>query len=313
MTIPEIKNGARVTQADVKLACDAGALIVRGVVQPEELDVLQNETMDVINYMSREQPQGEGEWFYNSEGIPYRIHWMGEKMKSYVPFLGNPRLLQAIEALCGERFLPVSTHTMVFKLENSGAEVPWHRDWQYIPEGAEGFWDWSNFPIAAMSMALDPYTEETSMYIVPGSHKWEYEEPMVMRKKLQNPFNTEGAVPAILKPGDMLIHNHLVLHGSWKTSGAMRRGLQCSYWSEALIDFAQKCDPDYDLEIDHKKRMLAACVWRRLFCDYARGEVPYLPKGMSLEQHPLSTDERVGSPAWKFKQFSHQEVAAGVS
>jgi hypothetical protein len=84
--------------------------------------------------------------------------------------------------------------------------VPWHRDGN-AQTGDERIFNIDIYP--------DRSTVENScVWAVPGSHKWEQEKAMEWVKRGRENFDLPGAVPAEMQPGDVLLHHVKVLHGS---------------------------------------------------------------------------------------------------
>jgi ectoine hydroxylase-related dioxygenase (phytanoyl-CoA dioxygenase family) len=95
---------------------------------------------------------------------------------------------------------------LVFKLPGNGSSVPWHGDGD-PEEGDERIFNIDIYP--------DRSTVDNScVWVVPGSHMWAPNEANKMVARGKEQFDLPGAVPAEVKPGDVLLHHTRVLHGS---------------------------------------------------------------------------------------------------
>lgn len=127
---------------------------------------------------------------------------------------GHPQLLQVAAEINGEDFAP-SNEALFIKEPGLGAAVPWHQDgttpWDSpgLDEGTHGF----NY--VAQVYGSDPVN---GVWIVPGTHKM----GKVDIKKLVEEAGSErfsGAVPLMCNPGDVVICNRQLVHGSFANTG----------------------------------------------------------------------------------------------
>ena len=157
--------------------------------------------------------------------------------------------------------------SMVLKLPGEGIEVPWHRDADTDQVGDQ--------PIFNVDFYLDTADEDTCVWVIPGSHRWPVQsiEPVLRRK----PFTTEGAVPALMEPGDVMFHDILVLHGSPPNdSEKLRRVVYYEFRTAHVEALIGPHVPEY---IPLKQRVLRRCIERRKAC-------PYIPDEESYQYNP---------------------------
>ena len=123
---------------------------------------------------------------------------------------GHPELLRVAAAINGDDFVPF-TEALFIKEPGIGASVAWHRDgtthWDSpeFDEGIHGF----NFMIQ-----LYGCTPANGVWVVPGTHK----HRTVDIKEMVNRSGSERieeAVPMVCKPGDVVMSNRQVVHGSF--------------------------------------------------------------------------------------------------
>ncbi|MBT6306677.1 MAG: phytanoyl-CoA dioxygenase [Rhodospirillaceae bacterium] len=123
---------------------------------------------------------------------------------------GHPKLLRVAAAINGDDFVPF-TEALFIKEPGIGASVAWHRDgtthWDNpaFDEGIHGF----NFMIQ-----LYGCTSANGVWVVPGTHKHRSVDikDMVQRSGSER---INEAVPMICQPGDVVMSNRQVVHGSF--------------------------------------------------------------------------------------------------
>jgi phytanoyl-CoA hydroxylase len=248
-----------ITDDEARFFLDNGYLILRGVLRGEEFRQLRA-AMDALTEYGAAEVRDDPDYAYgpgHKTGAPVlkRIEYVIDKTDEGKVLLGNPFILRSVEKLMGPDLIP-TWDSMVLKLPGEGIEVPWHRD-----AGAEQVGD---HPIFNVDFYLDAADEDTCVWIIPGSHKWPMEqvEPVLRRR----PFTTEGAIPALLQPGDVLFHDILVLHGSPpNNSDKLRRVV---YYEFRTAHVENDIGPHVSEYIPLKQQVLRNCIERRKACPY---------------------------------------------
>lgn len=142
------------------------------------------------------------------------LQWSDACLRVY----GHPQLLRVAEAVNGSDFAPFN-EALFIKEPGIGAAVSWHQDgdthWdsEEFDEGIHGF----NFMAQAYGS-----TAVNGVWVLPGSHK----VGKVEITKLVEEAGSErikGAVPIVCDPGDVIICNRQLIHGSFPNSGFERR------------------------------------------------------------------------------------------
>ncbi len=127
---------------------------------------------------------------------------------------GHPKLLRVAEAVNGKDFAPFN-ECLFIKDAGVGAAVSWHQDgdthWdsEEFDEGIHGF----NFMAQVYGS-----TPVNGVWVIPGTHK----VGKVDISQLVAESGSErlaGAVPLVCGPGDVVICNRQLVHGSFPNSG----------------------------------------------------------------------------------------------
>ncbi len=130
----------------------------------------------------------------------------------------HPKLLKIAENINGKDFAPFN-EALFIKEPGIGAAVSWHQDgvthWDSndFEEGIHGF----NFMAQVYGS-----TAVNGVWVLPGTHK----VGKIDIKKLIQESGSErldGAVPIVCNPGDVVICNRQLLHGSFPNCGFEKR------------------------------------------------------------------------------------------
>jgi ectoine hydroxylase-related dioxygenase (phytanoyl-CoA dioxygenase family) len=244
-----------------------GYLILREAISGEELRRVQAAMMTLTN-LGRASVQADPDFAYGTghlsgEPVLKRVEYVVDKSDEMKVLMGNPFILNTVEKLMGPDLIP-TWDSMVLKLPGEGIIVPWHRD--------AGAGQVGDRPIFNVDFYLDPADEDTCVWVVPGSHNWpasQVDSWLAERRgkdRTVEDFRATGAVPALMEPGDVLLHNILVLHGSpANASDKLRRVVYYEFRTAHVEDAIGPHVPAY---IPLKQRLLAACIARRTVADY---------------------------------------------
>jgi hypothetical protein len=226
-----------------------GVLLVRNVISGDELDRLRKAADDItaaaaLHGMAMDQERGPiqlqddhgfTEWQEFDENLflyakgrrGERVFRRAEGMFARDAIFGlisaSPRLRSIVETNVGEPVI-AANDSLVVKMPNAGAAVPWHRD----PTGdllLESIGD------ASSDFTCDIYIDQSTLqngclWALPGSHR--KGGPEAPADPLD--FDVPGARALEAQPGDLLLHSTGVLHGSpTNTSDSMRRTFYLHY------------------------------------------------------------------------------------
>jgi len=242
--------------------------VIRSLLGGEELRALQGETVRLVETASEGSVDPDfkyREHELTGESVPYRIEYVVAKTASCKALLGHPFVLRAVEQLQGPYFIP-TWDSMVFKQEGAGAAIAWHRD-----AGMECVAD---RPIFNVDIYLDASDRTNCLWALPGSQAWSDAEAARAVKELSHGgFRTDGATPLELRPGDVLLHNILTVHGSPPAQSGLRRVI---YLEFRPIDVELALGPHVPEYVPLKQRVLLAALAVRAQAAYAVGEEPYV-------------------------------------
>ena len=274
-----------------------GYLHIRGMVGKDELAALNAETWALIEQarqLTPGRPVGMDDLAYEAfvgayakqplhapgtmlqdvyfalhrrsgELMPRAIDHIGHYSLAARALLGHPDLLFMVACMQGSQFITTAC-PMVLKYPGRGAMMPWHRDALRPKDAPE------EMPTFTADIYLDATTADTSVWIVPGSHRWSVEDAQAEcnRRNADLGFRTEDAIPILVEPGDLLLHHTWLIHGSDDSSTALRRAV---YFQFLPMQFAQRMfNHTY---IRHSHRRIAMSIAERQGMPYTRDEEAY--------------------------------------
>jgi ectoine hydroxylase-related dioxygenase (phytanoyl-CoA dioxygenase family) len=186
--------------------------------------------------------------------VPFRQEYVAARSAAVRHLLGHPLLARTVLRLQGHDATP-TWDSMVFKADGAGAVVPWHRDDERQPHERAA-------PIFNVDIYLDESDETNALWAVPGSHHWSREraDEEVRRRNASAEFVSEGAVLVPMQPGDVLLHDIGVLHGSPASRSPLRRVVYFEFRSASDI-IGQSHTAEYCT--------LKQAMWSRLLADRA--------------------------------------------
>lgn len=131
-----------------------------------------------------------------------------------------------------------------------------------------------------MDFYLDDADEDTCLWVIPGSHRWDVEQAqrwLAERRdsdQTKEHFRASGAVPVLMQAGDVLFHNILLLHGSpYNLSSNLRRVVYYEFRAAHVEHTLGPHTPEY---IPLKQQVLLSCMERRQQADYVGREEPFV-------------------------------------
>ncbi|WP_420594536.1 phytanoyl-CoA dioxygenase family protein [Deinococcus sp.] len=211
------------TPQQVQFFDDNGYLILRQWIMGELLERLQAAASRWIADGNAFSASGGRSEDYNLARRPagevlFRINYLHNKGEvSSLALLGSPQVLGVAESLCGPNFVP-TYESLVFKAEGDGEQIPWHQD--------------AVHPRQHRIFNLDLYLDASrigagALRVVPGT-QLRLLDPCEIRDEYG--WDAPGVVQVEMEPGDVLLHDVMVLHGSEPAVGqALRRTIYLEF------------------------------------------------------------------------------------
>ncbi len=249
---------------------DNGLLLIRNVFRGRELARMQIETLSQVEEAAALR-QTHVDYKYaphelTGQEVPFRVEYVVDKRPACRALMGHPFILKSVEKLQTRDFIP-TWDSMVFKLENAGKAILWHRD-----AGDECVTHW---PIFNVDFYPDGSDLSNCVWGVLGSNRWPREKAAAKIAKLNEGgrFNTdEDCVPIPVNPGDVLFHDILALHGSPPAQSKLRRVI---YYEFRPIPTEMEKGPHRPEYISVKQKLLLKCIEHRRNTPYLKGETPF--------------------------------------
>jgi ectoine hydroxylase-related dioxygenase (phytanoyl-CoA dioxygenase family) len=254
---------------------DNGLLVIRKVLSAEEITAMQDGTLPLI--AKAVAGIDDPDYFYKNheitgQRVPFRIEYVIDKTAAGKALLGHPFILRTVEKLQGPNFIP-TWDACVFKNAGAGVAIPWHRD------AGTGQSRDDVAPIFNVDFYLDEADMTNCLWGILGTHKMTQEEASVQIKALNegSEFSTPAnAVPIPMQPGDVILHNILVLHGSPAAQSHLRRVVYYEFRPAEIESAVGPHTPEY---IPLKQQVLQSCLALRKAAPYSKSEIPF-------EYHP---------------------------
>ncbi|MFD6415808.1 phytanoyl-CoA dioxygenase family protein [Streptomyces sp. NPDC060194] len=172
----------------------------------------------------------------------FRVNYLhGKGEPASLELLGAPELLGIAESLAGRNFVP-TYESLVFKDEGDGAPIPWHQDAVHP----------RNHRIFNIDVYLDASRDgEGALRVVPGSQRGATD---VCALADAHGWDVPGAVVVEMEPGDVLVHDVMLVHGSEPVVGnRLRRTVYYEFRAAEQILAEGPWDRDF---VDARLRLL---------------------------------------------------------
>lgn len=200
----------------VELFDRQGYLVLRNHIPRRLLARLQeaaNEWLDLPSHLPADNPRKADYEFVDrpSGRVMYRVNYLHDKGQSAsLELLGSRQVLGIAESLCGPDFVP-TYESMVFKAKGEGAPIAWHQDAVHP----------RRYRIFNVDIYLDASVRaQGALRVLPGSQQaaidvgeltatWGWDPPGVRHVEMQ--------------PGDVLVHDVMLVHGSEPVLGNQLR------------------------------------------------------------------------------------------
>ena len=193
------------------------------------------------------------------EEIVLQIMGVLQLMDSCLWLYGHPQLLEVVEQINGPDFVPF-TETIWVKHPGLGASVAWHQDGTTHWDNPELDWGTHGFNYMAQLYATNP---TNALWVVPGTHQQGKLDIVALMQANRDSDRLPNAVPMLCQPGDVVIMNRQVLHGSFpNTSPVMRATYQFGFHRRASLLGVKGWDarPYDEARIHERSRIIGLAI-----------------------------------------------------
>ncbi|MDP9863641.1 MULTISPECIES: phytanoyl-CoA dioxygenase family protein [Streptosporangium] len=249
-----------------------GVLALRGLLDPVELEAVQEAAGSLIDDAWRTRSMTDTIWTQepdHPDAAPVRIEYVVDKSPVIARLAGHPLLLRVMEALVGPNLIP-TWDSMVFKTTAGAPRLSWHRDGEMYADavGVTGAGR-----VIDVGVYLDPAPEDNCVWCIPQSNYWDDDRITATAERLNaSEWDTTGAIPAVMRPGDVLLHNILTLHGAPAVQGKQRRVV---YFEYRPAEVEWQLGPHVPEYVGRKQQVLRSCVEQRAAAHEHRDEEPF--------------------------------------
>jgi ectoine hydroxylase-related dioxygenase (phytanoyl-CoA dioxygenase family) len=208
--------------------------------------------------------------------VPFRVNYIHNKREpASLELLGSPEVLGVAESLNGPDFVP-TYESMVFKMAGDGERIAWHQDAVF----ARNFRTWN----------FDLYLDHSgakggALRVIPGSHKATHD---VCKFARDNEWSHPDQIIVEMEPGDVLIHDDMVLHGSPATEGEHAKLRRTVYFEFRNVQQIQAEGP-WPMQFAHDRLRLIPVAMRR-FAERFPDRTPFT-WNVSPEHRPTLTGD----------------------
>ena len=200
------------TDDDVRTFDENGYLVLRNRIPADLLARLQAAATTWVaegRKISEDDPAAVDYHYANRSigRVMFRVDYVHNKgQAASLELLGSPAVLGIAESLAGSNFVP-TYESLVFKNEGDGAAIEWHQD--------------AVHPRSYRVFNIDVYLDASrigqgALRVAPGSHR----QPVdICDLKDRYGWDAPGVVQVEMEPGDVLVHDVMVVHGSEAVTG----------------------------------------------------------------------------------------------
>lgn len=235
------------TEEQVRFFDENGYLVLRQLIPQELLQRLQEagdawiedglhaaeDDLHYRDYVFAQRTNGR---------VMFRVNYLHNKgQAASLELLGCPQVLAVAESLCGPNFVP-TYESMVFKQEGDGEAIPWHQDAvhprRYRIFNFDLYLDRSRADAGALRVL--PGSQRIRQDICALNQAWGWNHPDVQIVEME--------------PGDVLLHDVMIVHGSEQVEGKdLRRTIYYEFRAaEEVLE-----DGPWDREwIDRRLRLM---------------------------------------------------------
>ena len=160
----------------------------------------------------------------HSGGALWRVDYLHDKgSDASLELLGSPEVLGIAESLAGPDLVP-TYESLVVKAAGAAAAVPWHQDAVHA----------RRHRLFNVDVYLDAAVPGAgALHVVPGSQRARID---ACDLRDEHGWDVPGAVEVAMEPGDVLVHDDMLVHGSPPVVGfAQRRTVYLEFRPAASV------------------------------------------------------------------------------
>ena len=215
--MPQTSTQYSLSPEQVQFFDDNGYLVLRNWITGTLLEKLQaagKSWIDGVDDIPLDDPLRRDYSFAKREAgeVFFRVDYLHSKgQMASLELLGSPQVLEVAQSLCGRNFVP-TYESMVFKQSGDGEAIRWHQDAVHP----------RNHRIFNYDLYLDRSSADGgALVVIPGTQSVKADACELERNHGWTP---PGSIVVEMEPGDVLLHDVMVIHGSPQTIGkALRR------------------------------------------------------------------------------------------
>jgi ectoine hydroxylase-related dioxygenase (phytanoyl-CoA dioxygenase family) len=200
------------SEEQVRFFDENGYLILRNWIPKELLQRLQEagDAWIAGGLNAKDDDANAGDYVFGQRPngrVMFRVNYLHNKEQAAsLELLGCPQVLAIAESLCGPNFVP-TYESMVFKQEGDGQAIPWHQDAvhprKYRIFNYDLYLDASRADGGALRVI--PGIQQQKRDICALNEEWGWNHPDVQIVEME--------------PGDVLLHDVMIVHGSEQVEG----------------------------------------------------------------------------------------------
>ena len=254
----------QLTADQINSFIENGFLRLPAVLNKEELHAVRSEMDGLMESATPREDFSFSQGHRDGSQILRRIEYVIDKSPAARAMLGNPKMLSASEQIAGKDFFPTQD-AMVLKMPGQGIAVPWHRDNASTDDYP------AEVPVFIADFYLDEADDDTCLWVIPKSHRLSDSDTQERLKVLNHKgFSFEGASKVLMQPGDVLLHNVRLLHGSPPNESAKLR--RTIYYTVHTVHVEWEYGPHTREYIIAKQKVLRAAIRFRQQMAFASSE-----------------------------------------
>lgn len=188
-----------------------GFIVLKSVFKEQALADLRELLVQIVHYADKNLEDPFTKYYLGhraDQGVLYDLY---QRHPEFAAFAKSADVLDALTQILGEDIF-LYENSVVYKPKGKRNGVPYHQDFISRPNEPVKFIAW---------MAIDRVTKESgALKVIPGSHKkgflpWYQVKGEAHHDRIDpKALDLTGEMHIELDPGDVLIFNQLVVHGS---------------------------------------------------------------------------------------------------